>query len=140
MHYHIRWMISSDLPEVLKLEPNYIQDELIKLLRQRNTIGMVVEHDEKLVGFMIYSLHKSYLSILNMVGINDDVYTSMINKLKNKLSLQRRKRIVWNIGENYEFAGRLKNHGFRNFNGQMKYIHLMDYSSEIEQFEPFIIL
>ena len=67
---HIRWMIRRDMPEVLDIENRsfefaWTEEDFIRCLRQRNCIGMVAEHDERVVGFMIYELHKNRLHILN---------------------------------------------------------------------------
>src|SRR5882672_12035331 len=66
----IRWMIRRDMPEVLKIEQesfefNWTEEDFLACLRQRNCIGMVAEHDNHVVGFMIYELHKTKLHILN---------------------------------------------------------------------------
>src|SRR4051794_39786908 len=63
---HIRWMIRRDMPEVLAIEHASFdfpwgEEEFLRVLRQRNCIGMVAEHGERVVGFMIYELHKSKL-------------------------------------------------------------------------------
>ena len=67
---HIRWMIRRDMPEVLEIEERsfefpWTEEDFIRCLRQRNCIGMVAEHDERVVGFMIYELHKTRLHLLN---------------------------------------------------------------------------
>jgi hypothetical protein len=67
---HIRWMIRRDMPEVLQTEQEsfefaWTEEDFLRCLRQRNCIGMVAEQGEKVVGFMIYELHKSKLHILN---------------------------------------------------------------------------
>ena len=61
---HIRWMIRRDMPEVLDIENRsfefpWSEEEFIRCLRQRNCIGMVAEHEQHVVGFMIYELHKN---------------------------------------------------------------------------------
>jgi ribosomal-protein-alanine N-acetyltransferase len=64
---------------------------------------MVAEHDERVVGFMIYELHKNRLHILNFAVHSDfrrrGVATGMIRKLVGKLSPQRRNRILLEIRE-----------------------------------------
>ena len=60
---HIRWMIRRDMPEVLAIEHAsfefpWCEEEFLRVLRQRNCIGMVAEHGERIVGFMIYELHQ----------------------------------------------------------------------------------
>src|SRR5438128_2368971 len=67
---HIRWMIRRDMPEVLQSEQlsfefAWNEEDFLHCLRQRNCIGMVAEQAEKVVGFMIYELHKNKLHILN---------------------------------------------------------------------------
>ena len=63
---HIRWMIRRDMMEVLEIENQsfefpWSEEDFIRCLRQRNCIGMVAEHDERVAGFMIYELHRNRL-------------------------------------------------------------------------------
>jgi len=104
----IRWMIRRDMPEVLRIEHesfefNWTEDDFLACLRQRNCIGMVAEHDNRVVGFMIYELHKTRLHILNFAVAPAyrrlAVGTQMIDKLINKLSQQRRQEIVLEVRE-----------------------------------------
>ena len=67
---HIRWMIRRDMPEVLAIEASsfefpWVEEDFIRCLRQRNSIGMVAEHDEQVVGFMIYELNRNRIQVLN---------------------------------------------------------------------------
>jgi ribosomal-protein-alanine N-acetyltransferase len=103
----IRWMIRRDMPEVLAIEQGFefpwSEDDFIRCLRQRNCIGMIAEHNERVVGFMIYELHKTRLHILNFAvhpGCQRrGVGAAMVNKLKGKLSPYRRSRIMLEIRE-----------------------------------------
>jgi ribosomal-protein-alanine N-acetyltransferase len=105
---HIRWMIRRDMPEVLEIENQnfefaWSEEDFIRCLRQRNCIGMVAEHDERVVGFMIYELHKNRLHILNFAVSPDcqrhGIGQSMVRKLIGKLSPQRRNRILLEVRE-----------------------------------------
>ncbi len=108
INVHIRWMIRRDMPEVLSIEQSsfefpWSEEDFIRCLRQRNCIGMVAEYDEKVVGFMIYELHKDQLHVLNF-SVRPDVRRrgigeQMVQKLIGKLSQQRRNRIVLEIRE-----------------------------------------
>ena len=108
INVHIRWMIRRDMPEVLNIEQAsfefpWSEDDFIRCLRQRNCIGMVAEYDEKVVGFMIYELHKDQLHVLNF-SVRPDVRRrgigmQKVNKLVGKLSQQRRNRIILEIRE-----------------------------------------
>lgn len=105
---HIRWMIRRDMPEVLQTEQesfefSWTEEDFLRCLRQRNCIGMVAERGEKVVGFMIYELHKTKLHILNFAvspscrrcGIGGQ----MVTKLISKLSSHRRTRITLEVRE-----------------------------------------
>ena len=105
---HIRWMIRRDMPEVLQTEQEsfefpWTEEDFLRCLRQRNCIGMVAEQGERVVGFMIYELHKAKLHILNFavspswrrVGVGGQ----MVAKLISKLSSHRRTRITLEVRE-----------------------------------------
>jgi ribosomal-protein-alanine N-acetyltransferase len=94
--------------EVLDIERTsfefpWLEEDFIRCLRQRNCIGMVAEHGDQVVGFMIYELHKSRLHILNF-AVSDQarhrgVGQQMIDKLISKLTSQRRTRITLEVRE-----------------------------------------
>jgi [ribosomal protein S18]-alanine N-acetyltransferase len=105
---HIRWMIRRDMPEVLHTEQEsfefaWTEEDFLRCLRQRNCIGMVAEQGERVVGFMIYELHKNKLHILNFAVHPSyrraGVGTQMVAKLISKLSSHRRTRITLEVRE-----------------------------------------
>jgi [ribosomal protein S18]-alanine N-acetyltransferase len=105
---HIRWMIRRDMPEVLATEREsfefpWLEDDFIRCLRQRNCIGMVAEHEDRVVGFMIYELHKTRIHVLNFAVADGyrrrGVGSQMVAKLSAKLSAERRSRIVLEVRE-----------------------------------------
>lgn len=107
-HYHIRWLIRRDMREVLHIQQgsfefSWTEEDFLKALRQRNCIGMVCEFKEKIVGFMIYSLHKHKLHILNFAvdpdHLREDIGTTMFKKLESKLSVNRRTMIALEVRE-----------------------------------------
>jgi ribosomal-protein-alanine N-acetyltransferase len=64
---------------------------------------MVAEHNERVVGFMIYELHKNRLHILNF-AVHEQmrrrrIGTQMVRKLASKLSCERRNRLMLEIRE-----------------------------------------
>jgi len=108
MRVHIRWMIRRDMPEVLQAEQSsfefaWTEEDFLRCLRQRNCIGMVAEQGEKVVGFMIYELHKNKLHILNFAVHPScrrfGVGAQMVSKLISKLSSHRRTRITLEVRE-----------------------------------------
>ena len=120
---HIRWMIRRDMPEVLAIESEsfefpWLEDDFIRSLRQRNCIGMVAEYDDRVVGSMIYELHKNRIHVLNFAVAPGyrrcGIGSQMIAKLTAKLSSQRRSRIVLEVRET-NLAAQLffRENGFR---------------------------
>lgn len=105
---HCRWMIRADMPYVLDIErqcfefPWYERDFQLAL-RQRNCIGMVAEHGEQIVGYMVYELHKTRLHVLNFAVAYEfrrqGVGRQMIDKLVGKLSSQRRVSMTLEVRE-----------------------------------------
>lgn len=104
----LRWMIRRDMPEVYGIETSsfefpWSEDDFIRCLRQRNCIGMVAEHENRVVGFMIYELHKTRLHVLNFATHPECRYrgigASMVGKLLSKLSHQKRSRVLLEVRE-----------------------------------------
>ena len=104
----IRWMIRRDMPEVLKIEAasfeyTWDEDEFLNLLRPRNCIGMVAEHENRVVGFMIYEMQNTRLHILNFAVDPEfrkaGVGSQMIHKLTCKLRQQHRREITLEVRE-----------------------------------------
>jgi ribosomal-protein-alanine N-acetyltransferase len=108
LRVHIRWMIRRDMPEVLQTEQAsfdfaWTEEDFLRCLRQRNCIGMVAEMGEKVIGFMIYELHKAKLHILNFAvhprHRRAGVGSQMVAKLISKLSSHRRTKITLEVRE-----------------------------------------
>jgi len=64
---------------------------------------MVAEHEDQVVGFMVYELHKNRIHILNFAVSSEfrrlGVGSQMVDKLVAKLSSQRRSRILLEVRE-----------------------------------------
>lgn len=110
---YIRWLINRDMPAVLDIENDsfpfaWTREDFRNALRQRNCMAMVAEIGDKIVGYMIYELHRNRLEILNLAVHGEHrrsgVGSSMIAKLYGKLSPQRRTRIVAAVCERNEVA------------------------------------
>lgn len=120
---HIRWMIRRDMPEVLAIEDEsfespWPEEDFIRCLRQRNCIGMVAEHEDRVVGFMIHELHAARLHVLNFAVAADcrrrGVGSQMVAKMVAKLSGQGRSTILLEVRES-NLAAQLffRQNGFR---------------------------
>ena len=155
LRVHIRWMIRRDMAEVLDIERGsfefpWYEEDFIRCLRQRNCIGMVAEHGERVVGFMIYELHKTRLHILNFAVAGEfrqrDVGRQMADKLISKLSSQRRTQISLEVREtNLPAQLFFKQLGFRATSVLRAYYedspedaYLMQFHHETDEFESTI--
>jgi ribosomal-protein-alanine N-acetyltransferase len=79
---------------------------------------MVAEYDERVVGFMIYELHKNRIHVLNFAVEpsfrRKGVGSQMLAKLVGKLSTQRRNRIMLEVREtNLDAQLFFRSNGFR---------------------------
>jgi ribosomal-protein-alanine N-acetyltransferase len=78
-------------------------DDFIRCLQNRNCIGMVAEHDGRVVGYMIYELHQNRLHILNFAVSQGSrragIGRQMLEKLMGKLHPERRSRIMLEVRE-----------------------------------------
>lgn len=111
---YIRWMIRRDMADVLMCEAltskyeRWEEKEFLHALRQRNTIGMVLEDVSRgrVVGFMVYELHKAKLHLLKLAVLpayqNKGLGTAMVEKLKSKLHQHRRTHISTEVIETDE--------------------------------------
>jgi ribosomal-protein-alanine N-acetyltransferase len=108
LRVHMRWMIRRDMAEVLAIEAEsfefpWLEEDFIRCVRQRNCIGMVAEHDERVVGFMVYELTETCIQVLNFAVAVEyrrrGVGSQMVGKLIGKLSNQRRTRIAVEVRE-----------------------------------------
>lgn len=105
---HVRWMIRRDLPEILQIEKNtsshpWREEEFLAHLIQRNVIGMVAEYRDRVVGFVIYELHKNKLEILSFAVHPSyqkrKVGTAMMRRLRDKLNVPGRSLLVIRVRE-----------------------------------------
>ncbi len=120
---HVRWMSRRDKPEVLGIEAEsfefpWLEEDFDRCLKQRNCIGLVAEHDDRVVGFMIYELSKMRIHVHNFAVASGErsrgVATQMIAKLIKKMSSQRRSRLTLEVRESNVVAQLcFRKNGFR---------------------------
>jgi len=106
---YVRWMNHLDLLEyVIPMERAsfshpWTEAEFTRALRQRDCIGMVCEVGGKIVGYMIYELHKSHLHLLNFAVDAEHrrkgCGSAMIERLSFKMSYHLRSRITVEVRE-----------------------------------------
>jgi [ribosomal protein S18]-alanine N-acetyltransferase len=123
---HVRWAVRRDMPEILEIEAlsfvsGWTEEDFLRCLRQRNCIGMIAEQGEKVVGVMVYELHKNRLHLLNFAVHPNcrrrGVGSQMVAKLVNKLANHRRNRITLEVREtNLPAQLFFRSRGFRAVN------------------------
>jgi ribosomal-protein-alanine N-acetyltransferase len=109
---HIRWAIRRDMAEIEAIENDrfaepWSTDDFIGALRERNTIGHVAEWGERVIGFLIYELHRQKIEVLHFAVHREfsrrGVGTALVERLKQKhLTPQRRSQLCvdvpdWNL-------------------------------------------
>lgn len=123
LQVHIRWYIRRDMPEVLAIEADsfefpWTEKDFLYCLRQRNCIGMVAEHEDRVVGFMIYELNETRIRLLSIATAADcrrqGIGTALVAKLIRKITPQRRTAITLEVREtNLPAQLFFRRHGFR---------------------------
>lgn len=108
LHIHIRWMIERDMPGVLQTEQlsfefQWQEEDFRRYLQQSVCVGMIAEHGETVVGFMLYELHKAKIHFLNFAvhpkWRRQGVGTQMVTKVVSKLFSHRRHRLTLELRE-----------------------------------------
>lgn len=98
----VRWLIRRDMDEVMEIEKRsfdhpWSEEEFMCALRERNTIGAVIEDNTQIIGYMIYELHKGKLELLNLavkpIERRNGYGRQMIERLIAKLEQQQRNAI-----------------------------------------------
>lgn len=120
---HIRWFIDRDMDEVMPIELASFEypwtvEEFLRVRRIRSCIGSVFERDHIVLGYVLYDLRKSSISILNLAVDpcvqRQQIGSKMIKRLIDKLSQQRRRAIVVKVRESNVAAQLFFQHcGFR---------------------------
>jgi [ribosomal protein S18]-alanine N-acetyltransferase len=119
---HVRWMIRRDMEHVLAIENACTQypwseEDFVLFLRKTGNIGMTAEVKDEVVAFMVYELHINKLTLGNL-GISPNhhrrgIGSAMIDKLKSKLSSDRRNTITVLVREsNLDAQMFFKSQGF----------------------------
>lgn len=107
--FYLRRMIRRDLKAVLDIEREAFRwpwspGDFVDALRWKWTIGWVAEAAlEVIAGYVIYTLSPTAIEILNL-GVGPDwrrrgLGTKFVDKLKSKLTPDRRREILTNVWE-----------------------------------------
>lgn len=101
MAVHVRWMIRRDMPEVLEIEHGvespWTEEDYCNALRKSDRIGLVAEQKERIVGCVVYGVHKRFLTVERLVVHQDHrrcrVGRQLVEKLVSKLSPRNKRHL-----------------------------------------------
>lgn len=116
-----RWMLRKDLSRILGIESTaydlpWSEEDFLSRLRNHNTIGMVVEYNHAIVGYVIYQIICEKLILLNLT-ISTSFHrqgfgTQLMEKMKQKLKYGRHKILIDVNEYNLDAQLFLRNCGF----------------------------
>lgn len=79
------------------------EDDFLQMLRDRDTLGIVAQKGDIVLGFMVYELYKKSIHILCLSvhpdWQNQDIGKQFLHKLAEKISPEGRKCITINVRE-----------------------------------------
>lgn len=142
----LSWMSRQYVREVMNIEKSscelfWEEQDLVKCLRTRNCIGLVATRCEQVMGYMVYELHKTEVSLLNLVVHpkfrRQGIGTLFLNKLKAKLTPERRQRVSYEVREsNLDGHLFLKANGFRA-TGIQKNFFIDEYAEQTKKEDAY---
>jgi len=106
--HHIRWMIRRDMAEAVRIDQDsfeepWTDERLINHLREPECIGLVVEEDDRVVGYVVYLLKRNRLMVIRMAVAPSHrrrgIGRAILNKLAGKLNAVGRSKITIEIPE-----------------------------------------
>jgi ribosomal protein S18 acetylase RimI-like enzyme len=104
---HIRWLIQPDLDKVLAIEESlaepWTEEDFRSFSQHRNSIGMVIEVDEQVLGYMAYELLPRRLELIRLAihprARRQGLGRQLLARLENKLVSHQRSSIGINVSE-----------------------------------------
>ncbi len=123
----IIWMERGDLPKILKIEnethvnkdTRWSNEDFLRELREKNTVGMVVKNKDTIVGYVLYVLHLKKIHLLHFGATQSEykqVVIAILDKLKSKLNTGRRETVTITVREtDLELQRLLRDQCFKAF-------------------------
>ena len=105
---NVRWMVRRDFSQVLAIEETcfefpWTEEEFRQCLQERNCLGMVAEHEGRVVGFIVYETPKNRIFVTNIAVAPEfqrhGIARQMIQKLVSKMIHQQRHKVAISIRE-----------------------------------------
>ncbi|MDO5554066.1 MAG: ribosomal protein S18-alanine N-acetyltransferase [Planctomycetia bacterium] len=103
-----RWMVRSDLEEVLTLERRcfeyrWTKEDFAECLSRRNCAGMVALYEGRIVGFMVYEVGKRRIELISLAIAPEEqrrgTGRALVMRLIRKLRANRRTKISVTVRE-----------------------------------------
>ena len=104
----VRWLVRRDFSQVQAIEKMcfefpWTSEEFLQCLHQPNCLGMVAQHEERVVGFVVYEMPKNRILITN-IAVDPEfqrhgIARQMIQKIVSKMIYQQRHKVAIAIRE-----------------------------------------
>lgn len=104
----VRWMIQRDIPSVLEIDSHSFKEswgaaELTHFRRQQNTVPLIVEDANEVVGFMLLWMNKRSI-LLERIAVHhlhrrQGVGSLLLDRVKQKTSGDVRRSIIYHCDE-----------------------------------------
>jgi [ribosomal protein S18]-alanine N-acetyltransferase len=119
----IIWTARRHMPDVLDIdrrsfEQSWDDAAFLDQLRQRNVISMSAVHGDRIVGFVVYRLHRTFIEVVRMAVAPEHrrrgVGSAILDKLAGKLNPHRRTAMEFIVREsNLDACRFLRHNGVR---------------------------
>jgi len=105
---NVRWMLHSDLAAMLEIEQLCFDDpwtrqEFGDAFRCSQIVGRIAEHNNRVVAYIIYELHSTYVQITNLAVCPSrqrwGVGGAMVRELLGRVNTTRRRQVYADIRE-----------------------------------------
>jgi len=98
----IRWVCRRDLDTILQIDKQVLsaigywqEADWLSILRKQNCIGMVIEYDQQIIGFMAYRLDSGFLQIIRYAILPEfqrkGCGNRLIDRMKTKLGANNKR-------------------------------------------------
>jgi len=100
MKFLVRWCLQSDLERIACIELESFEfpleyDDFLACLKRKDYVGLVVEHETKVIGFMLYQIKNEYYKLISIAvepayrhnGAGSAMINYLKNTIKNKIKL-----------------------------------------------------
>lgn len=100
MNCIVRWCLQADLEKIAAIESKSFEfpleyDDFVLCLKRNDHVGLVIEDECKIIGFMLYQIKKEYYNLISIAidpayrrrGAGTELVNYLKRTIKNKIKL-----------------------------------------------------